>query len=556
MNLKKILLIVGMMLTVNAMAQNYINPMDIPVVLSASFAELRPNHFHGGLDISTPSIGTPVKSVADGYVSRIKVSPYGYGYGLYITHYDGHTTVYGHLSEYAPKIDSIIRKEQYRLKSFDVDYFPDSALLPVKQGEIVAYSGNTGGSFGPHLHLEVRDTKTDDPLNPLAYLANPVADHHAPTVYGIKAYALDDTSAVNEKYYELRYIENKTIDAYGHVGFGVNSVDFFDVGGRPCGLSEIFLYDNDRLVFQALLDRVPFDKTRYINSFVDFGEVQRDNRYIQKSFIDPSNRLEIFKTCKPIIVKPGEVHRIRYELKDYAGNIKIVKFNVRGVAKEKFAPLIHQGDRFMWAQDYNIYKDGMTVNIPAGNFYKDEFLVFSKSDSNAFKRPLYTVGSREIPVHDHITLTLPLPDDYKKMLRDSTLNPKQVFIARAGKKSSFAYVGGTADSAQITANPRYLGDFLVAIDTMPPRVITKNTATLLSQNNLVMVGISDNLSGIAKYNCYIDGEWKIFEFDYKKARLISPVKKLGIKSGAHTLVAKIEDSCGNETVWEWKFRVR
>ena len=539
-----------------AKAQNYINPMDIPVVLSASFAELRANHFHGGLDISTPHIGVPVKSVADGYVSRIKVSPYGYGYRLYITHYDGHTTVYGHLSEYAPKIDSVIRKEQYRLQSFDVDYFPDSTLLTVKQGEIVAYSGNTGGSFGPHLHLEVRDTKTEDPLNPLEFLEKPVADHRAPTVYGIKVYALDDTSAVNEKYYELKFIENKTVEAYGHIGFGINAVDFFDVGGRPCGVVEVSLYDNDELVFQSRLDRMPFDKTRYINSFVDFAEVQSDNRYIQKSFVDPNNMLDIYEVCKPIIVKPGSLHRIRYELTDFVGNTKKVSFHVRGVAANSFEPRICRGERISWAQSYSINMYGITIDIPAGNFYKDEYLVISRSDSNVFKRPLYTVGHRGIPVHDQITLTIPVPDDLKQKIADSTLRSGQVFIARTGKKNSIGYVGGKFDGENVTAYPRILGDFLIAVDTVPPRVVTKNTATLLSQNNNVMVGISDNLSGIAKYNCYIDGEWKIFEYDYKNARLISPVKKLGLKSGAHTLVAKIEDACGNLTEWEWKFRVR
>lgn len=552
----KLLLTLLCIASLGAKAQDYINPMDIPVVLSASFAELRANHFHGGLDISTPNIGVPVRSVADGYVSRIKVSPYGYGYGLYITHYDGHTTVYGHLSRYADKIDEVIRREQYRQQSFDVDYFPEETLLPVKQGEIVAYSGNTGGSLGPHLHLEVRNTKSEATLNPLEFMEQQVDDHRAPTVYGIKAYALDDTSAVNEKYYTLKSIENKTITAYGHIGFGINAVDFFDIGGRPCGVVEVSLYDDERLVFQSRLDSMPFDKTRYLNSFVDFAEVQRNNRYIQKSFIDPNNRLDIYKVCKPIIVRPGDLHRIRYELKDYVGNTKKVSFNVKGVAGDSFDPRISRGERFSWSQDYNIYMYGMTVNISAGNFYKDEYVELSRSDSNFFKRPLYTVGNREIPVHENFTLTLPVPEDLKKRIADSTLSSRQVFVARTGNRNSIIYVGGTVDGDNITVKPRVMGKFLVATDTVPPRVISRNTATLLSQSNNVMVGISDNMSGIAKYNCYIDGEWKIFEFDYKNARLISPVHKLGLASGAHTLVAKIEDSCGNETVWEWKFRVR
>jgi hypothetical protein len=159
-------------------------------------------------------------------------------------------------------------------------------------------------------------------------------------------------------------------------------------------------------------------------------------------------------------------------------------------------------------------------------------------------------------VHNNITLTLPVPAEYLKMLSASKLRDKQIFVARTGKKNSIGYVGGTLDGDKITVNPRILGDFLVSVDTVPPRVVSKNSATLLAQTHSVMVGVSDNMSGIEKYNVYIDGEWKIFEYDYKNARLISQVKKLGLKSGTHTLVAKIEDACGNLTEWEWKFRIR
>lgn len=553
----KLLLILLIVVSINANAQKYINPMDIPMVLSASFCELRPNHFHAGIDISTPRTGIPVKSVADGYVSRIKVSPYGYGYGLYITHYDGHTTVYGHLSEYAPKIDSVIRSEQYKLQSFEVDYFPDMSQLPVKEGEIVAFSGNTGGSMGPHLHFEVRDTKTDEALNPLAYLEHQVPDHSAPTIYGVKVYAMDDTSSVVEKYYMLKLIENKSIDACGHIGFGINTVDFFDEGGRPCGVVEVSLFDNNNLVFRSLIDKMPFDKSRYINSMVDYAEVQSNNRYIQKSFVEPNNRLDIFKTNNPIVVKKGEKHNIRYELRDFAGNVRKMSFTVNGaepsgVNNQKS----HNGVKLEWAHDYNVYKPGMSGSIAAGNFYKDEYIVVSKEDSSSFHRPLYTIGSREIPIHDNISLNISVPDKYKKLLADSSINNKQIFIARVGKKNTLAYLGGTLDNDVISAKSRFLGKFLIAIDTVAPRVVSKNSTTILSQSNSVMIGISDNFSGIAKYNCFIDGEWKIFEFDYKNARLISPVKKLNLASGAHTLVAKIEDSCGNETVWEWKFRIK
>ncbi len=554
------LVIILFSISLNAQNPKYIFPMDIPMILSASFAELRPNHFHAGLDISTSGvIGVNVKSVADGYVSRIKLSPYGYGHGLYVTHYDGHTTVYGHLSEYAPKIDSVVRREQYRNHTFDVDYYPEKDEIVVKKGEIIALSGNTGGSGGPHLHFEVRDTETDAALNPLAFIGD-VADNRAPEVYGIKVYPLDDSAQVggkcDAKYFTLAEIQNKTIEGYGKLGFGINANDFFTVGGRPCGVVEVSLFDNGRLIFKSRTDTIPFELSRYINSFIDYADYQQTKRYIQKSFIEDNNRLNIFNTSDSFFVKPQEIHKMKYQLKDFVGNVKTVNFTIKGNYNPLSKPLNYEGQEVCWAKDTFFEHFGMTVLFKAGSFYKNEFINLKKNDSTVFKRPVYSVGTKYIPLQNEMKLSLPVPDVYKQLLK-TKITEKQMFIARVGKKNTLGYVGGQLDSlGNLVVETRWLGDFVVAIDTIAPTVSSKNSSTLLTNSSTIMIGVADNFSGISKYNCFIDGEWTVFEFDYKNARLIAPVKKLNLASGWHTLTAKVGDPCENEKVFEWKFRIR
>lgn len=560
--MKRIALTIAILLSISVLrAQTkYQQPMDIQPLLSASYAELRANHFHSGIDITTSgATGIAVRAVADGYVSRINVSAYGYGHALYITHYDGNTTVYAHLNSYAPKIDSVITAEQYRRKSFTVDYenLPKD-LITVKRGEVVAYSGNTGGSGGPHLHFEVRDTESEEPLNPLAYLPK-ITDNVAPTVYGIKIYAIDDNSQVSgecaDKYFKLNEIADKTIQACGRIGFGIHANDFFTGGRRPCGVVEVSLYDGDDLLFQSRLDRFHFDETRYINSFIDYAEYQTNKRYIQKSFVEPNNRLRIYNAQNDFNISAGEERKMRYVLKDFAGNKTEVRFTVAGKKNANAKTRQHAGYKVSWDKTWAIDTLNASVLIPSSSLYRDEYISISTSNSKTYSQPVYSVGSERIPLQKKATITIPVPPTIKKLI-GRTVKPQQVFAAQLNSKNKISYAGGTYEGGNVTLKTQSLGDYVIAVDTIAPKVFSKNTRTDLVGKNSVMVGLADDMSGIDKYNCYINDEWKLFQYDYKNTRLISRVDKLNLKAGKHKLKAVVEDTCGNETVFEWDFTTK
>ncbi len=532
----------------------YAKPLDTAVRMSASFAELRANHFHSGIDMSTSgATGINVFAAEEGYVSRIKVSAFGYGRALYIDHPDGRTTVYAHLNQYAPKIEAYVRAEQLKRKSFEVDLYPSSDALPVERGEVVAFSGNTGSSGGPHLHFEVRDTKSERPLNPLAYLAA-VDDNMAPTIYGAKLYALGDETQVSgriaDKYYARADIAGKTIDVVGHVGIGLHCTDFFTSDGRPCGVVEIRLYDGNELIFNSVLDTLSFDKTRFINSYIDYAEWQSNKRFVQKSFVEPGNQLDNYRVAKEMNVADGETHQMRYEVFDFAGNKSVMSFTLRGKASaQKPAVAEHKGYEVDWRRTWAIDTMGISVIVPRESFYKNEWLEIAAKPSEQLRQTVWTIGSGKTPVHKEITVALPVPEHLR------SIDPKKVIVVQVDAKNRLSSLATSSEDTMVVAKPRTLGRFAVACDTIAPTVVSRNTRSNLVGTNFVMVGLTDNLSGIAKYDCYIDGEWKIFEYDYKKTMLKARVESLELEKGRHTVEAVVSDACGNETRFEWSFNV-
>lgn len=535
-------------------------PLKIAYRISGSYAELRGNHFHAGLDMGTAGVeNVEVHSAEKGWVSRVKVGPYGYGRALYISHPDGHTTVYGHLNGFAPKIDSLVRARQYAEKSFSVELFLEEGRVPVSRDEVVAYSGNTGGSGGPHLHFEVRDTKSEEPLNPLRFLPK-VTDNMRPTLFGVKVYALSEESQVAgasaDKYFNLNAISGRTIDCYGQVGLGIHCTDYFAAGGRPCGVVEVRLYDNDELVFKSRVDHFPFDLNRHVNSLIDFRESTLNRRFIQRSLVSPGNKLPIYETVStPTTVAEGATHKMKYVVRDFAGNESSVSFTLRGrrnagaAAKKKAGYFVDR--ECTWVKD----SAGVDVLIPREALYDDEWVVIKSAPSAKGHGMVYSVGDRCVPLQKAMTLTMAVPEKWKKLGR-------KVFVGRVAG-SGLAYCGGDvrpdfgSESVYvISANVLSFGDYTLDVDTVAPSVRMRNKSNVVRMTDNISIGVSDDKSGIDTYSVTIDGEWHVFEFDYKNARLKVTPEYLGLSKGSHKLKAEVGDACGNVRTLEWSFVVK
>ncbi|MBT8223201.1 MAG: M23 family metallopeptidase, partial [Eudoraea sp.] len=279
-------------------------PLDIPLILAGTFGELRSNHFHSGIDIKTQQRqGLPVYAIADGTVTRIKISHWGYGKALYIAHPNGYTSVYAHLQKFSPEIEKYVKEIQYRKKSYEVEIFPDFGEIKVDKDGIVAYSGNTGGSSGPHLHFEIRNSLNEKPTNPLLYGLE-VRDATNPSLVSLHAYPLSTDARVNQSNERIQLNFSKQADgtyladkvkALGTIGFGVNAFDRQDMAANKNGVFEIQQLVNGQVYTDFDFDSFSFSETRYINTLIDYTYFGRNRQRIQRCFKAPGNKLSIYK---------------------------------------------------------------------------------------------------------------------------------------------------------------------------------------------------------------------------------------------------------------------
>lgn len=510
--------------------KNHISaPVKIPIYLSGNFGELRSNHFHTGIDIKTQGkTGFPVYAVEDGYVSRINISPSGYGLAIYLNHPNGKSSVYGHLSKLSPILIKYAKENQYKQKSFKINLFPSKDKFPVKKGEIIAYTGNSGSSGGPHLHFEIRDTKTEHPLNPLFYIPG-IKDNIAPKIQSIIIYPLSSDSHVSGKITSQQFTTvffnntyhlkgNNVIKAYGDIGIGIRATDYLNGSWNKCGIYETKLFADDTIISDLCINELSFDKGRYINSLIDYPWYIKHSRHIQKSWKEPGNMLNNYKLLKndgKVSFRDEKNHHIKYEIKDAYGNSSILLFSIQSHKISVNHP-IPNGIKISWNHPFSLKENGIKANFQKGTFYKDIFLEFHKNNNNSSKyASVYELGSKYIPVQNYYQLSIK-PENLPKRLQS-----KAIITAIDPESGNHQSLGGIYSDGFVETSAREFGSFTVDVDTIPPTIIPlniKNKKTLLNHSR-ISFRINDNLSGIKSYKGIIDDKWVLFEYDLKKQRI-------------------------------------
>ncbi len=566
--MRKIILIcfflfITLKITPQSKVFDYINPIKTDLIITGSFGEVRDNHFHSGIDFSIGGKeGMPVYAVADGVVSRIKISAVGYGNALYIDHADGVTSVYGHLQKYNSTITQYARENQYKAKSFEVDLFPaqKKEYIKVKKGDLIAYAGNSGGSGGPHLHFELRETKSEKIINPLRNGFS-APDKYNPFIDFINIYPDDINTYINGNTNRLKctvkkisaneYVlaNNKPIEAWGKVYFGIQAFDYNYSAYNRNGWYKLEMKNDGKIFFSMSCDKFAFDESRYVNASIDYLlNYKQDNRIVISKKL-PGNKLSFFETDENLGVldfTDGKSHAVNMQVEDASGKYVTLRFVINSVKPSDYKEdkEVITESKFAYNKS-NIFKnEDVIVNIPEGALYDDIDFVFRKQDGGkAYYSPVCILHTPETPLHTKVEIkikTVGLPD---------TLQSKALLM-RMDDKGRKKPVEAYYMNGYVVGKNNSWGKYAVVVDTTSP-VIIPSKYNKKGANRLRFI-VTDDFSGVKKYTGKVNGKWALVEYDAKNDLMTYNVDWLA-NEGENNFDLEVEDYKGNKTFYSTVF---
>jgi hypothetical protein len=501
------------------------SPVDIKLMLSGTFAEPRNTHFHAGIDIKTEGLeGKNIYAVADGYISRIGVSPTGYGNALYITHPNGLVSVYGHLQKFSYKIQDWVKQQQHLNKNFALQLENlDPTWFPVSKGEVIAFSGNTGGSGGPHLHFEIRDS-LEHALNPLNYgFAEMIIDNARPSIYNLHFYTLDLNKTFTPskyvsisdqgsgKYQILTPIKVNTQE----LGIGVHTVDLFTGTSHKNGIYQIKMFVDEILTYQYQANTLSFNYQKHVFSHCDFLEKKNGNS-LHKCFVEKGNKINNYPVLQnqgKIYLEDGNVKNVRIEVSDYHGNISQVSCQVLYSNESNY--FIKQAQEYLvWfdCKEKNQFNnDFIKLNFPDEVLFEDLYFNCTEKSKNAWG-PVVEIHNKKTPLAKYYDVAI----KHGKLIEGKEDKYLLAYYDFYGNKKP---LGGNINDGYIEGKSRDFGTHFIDIDTMPPVITFVNIAEnkIMSNQKYIQLKASDNFSGIKEYNAFINGNWVVLEYDAKRA---------------------------------------
>lgn len=533
------------------------NPLDIPSVLSGTFGELRSNHFHAGIDLKTQGKeGLKVYATANGYVSRIKVAQYGYGKTIYISHPNGYTTVYAHLGKYADKIENYVKKIQYKKENYQTgNLFFKKDTFPVKKGEVIAYTGNTGSSGGPHLHYEIRNTKTEHIINPLIFGLHP-EDTIAPVFQSLKVYPLGTNSEINKQHKSLVFSLKKIkkgvystdrIFASGTIGLGVHVFDRLNKASNKNGINSLEMLANGKRIYYHNVETFSFAESKFINLHIDYPYYKKYKRQYQKTYKAKGNKLSTYKNLinnGELEIKNGLNYSIEIIAKDYKGNTSSLKIPIVGKQSNvQFSETKDTTEFKIIAGNFQKFKkDNITIAFPKNTFYEDLYLDFKVEEGIA------KIHSPTVPLHKSFTLTF----DVSKY---SEKEKKQLYIANVENPMYPIYQFTRKKDSSFFTTTKILGKYSLLSDTLKPsiRLLHFKDKQWISKHKTLQVKISDKGSGIKDYRATIDGEWILMEYNHKTKIITYNFSDKKLVGSKHIFKIVVSDNVGNTNILSTTF---